>query len=177
MLTRSMLALALASCSLPVADELPARKPGLWQITATFADFEAAGLPPVIAEHCIDAETDKLMNIAGGSMKQDSCWKQEVQKVADTFVVVSRCKMGPFAASMHAVISGDLDSAYAVKVTTKQEGEPAPGIPKNGTSTIAAKWLGACRADQKPGDMIVFGRKTNVRDLQKAPAAAPPPRR
>ena len=29
--------------------------------------------------------------------------------------------------------------------------------------TIAAKWLGACKADQKPGDIIMAGgRKFNI---------------
>ena len=33
--------------------------------------------------------------------------------------------------------------------------------------TIDAKWMGACAADQKPGDMIMAGgRKVNIRDMQ-----------
>lgn len=35
---------------------------------------------------------------------------------------------------------------------------------------IAAKWLGACAADQKPGDMIMAdGMKLNVLDMTRAP--------
>ena len=38
--------------------------------------------------------------------------------------------------------------------------------------TIEAKWLGACKADQKPGDMIMAGgRKMNIRDLQNCQGA------
>ena len=40
--------------------------------------------------------------------------------------------------------------------------------------TIDAKWMGACKADQKPGDMIMAGRKLNVRDLQNLPAMPGP---
>ena len=174
---RSILALAAGCGALPVAAaDLPPRKPGLWQISTTFAEFEKAGLPPMIAEHCIDAATDQLMDAAGGGVRPDSCWKREVQRAGNSIVVDSRCKMGRSTLHMHAVISGDLNSAYSVKVTTRQEGELTPGIPANETSTITAKWLGACRADLKPGDMVTFGKKTNIREMQNAPAA-PPPRR
>jgi hypothetical protein len=52
---------------------------------------------------------------------------------------------------------------------SKQEGPAIPGMPPERTMTIDAKWAGACKADQKPGDMIMAGRKINVRDLQNLP--------
>ena len=73
----------------------------------------------------------------------------------------------------HGVISGDFNSAYTVKVSSKREGGPAvPGRPADGTSnmTMEAKWLGACKADQKPGDMIMSnGMKMNIRDIPNLP--------
>jgi hypothetical protein len=34
--------------------------------------------------------------------------------------------------------------------------------------TVEAKWLGACTADQKPGDMIMGnGMKMNINDMAK----------
>jgi hypothetical protein len=149
-----------------LALDLPARKAGLWEIKMA---FEGRNLPAQSMEHCIDAETDKLMNSIGGNMRQDMCSKQDVQKSGDTIVVDSVCKIGPTTTTSHAVVTGDFNSAYTVKVTSKREGGPAvPGMPAEGTSnmTIEAKWLGACKADQKPGDMIVAGRKINIRDMQ-----------
>ena len=43
-------------------------------------------------------------------------------------------------------------------------------MPADGTSnmTMEAKWLGACKADQKPGDMIMGnGMKVNIVDMQR----------
>ena len=38
----------------------------------------------------------------------------------------------------------------------------------NGTTTIEAKWLGACKADQKPGDIVMpGGMKMNIKDMEK----------
>ena len=44
-----------------------------------------------------------------------------------------------------------------------------PGMPADGATnmTIETKHLGACKADQKPGDMITAdGRKINIVDMQ-----------
>src|ERR1700748_956243 len=127
--------------------------------------FEGRKLPPQTMQQCIDAETDKLMNNIGGAMRQDACSKQDVQKVGSTIVVDSVCKVGAATTTSHAVVSGDFSSAYTVKVSSKREGAAVPGMPATGESamTIAAKWLGACKADQKPGDIIMGGgRKFNI---------------
>ena len=45
-----------------------------------------------------------------------------------------------------------------------------PGMPAGGTTnmTIDAKWLGACKSDQRPGDIIMAnGMKMNIADMQK----------
>ena len=42
-------------------------------------------------------------------------------------------------------------------------------MPADGTTnmSIETKWLGACKSDQKPGDMIMAdGRKINIVDMQ-----------
>jgi hypothetical protein len=37
-----------------------------------------------------------------------------------------------------------------------------------GTTTIQARWVSACKPDQKPGDIIMAGgQRMNVRDLRK----------
>ncbi len=163
----ALVTLALTCVQPAAALDLPARKPGLWGIKMT---FEGRNLPPQTTEHCIDAETDKLMSSIGGNMQKDACSKQDVTKVGGTIVVDSVCKFGAATTTSHGVVSGDFNSAYTVKVASKREGGPAmPGMPADGSSsmTIDAKWLGACKADQKPGDMIMAGgRKINIRDMQ-----------
>ena len=60
-------------------------------------------------------------------------------------------------------------------MTVTSEGGGLPAVKM----TIESKWLGACAADQKPGDVIMPGGvKVNVPELQKgAPASdiLPPP--
>src|SRR6476659_7381307 len=137
--------LALLAATPAGALDLPARKAGLWDMKMT---FEGRNLPAQAMQHCIDAETDKLMNSIGGNI-----------------VVDSVCKVGGATVTSHGVVSGDFNSAYTVKVTSTRDGAAAPGMPAGGTSntTIEAKWTGACKPDQKPGDIIMAGgRKMNI---------------
>ena len=164
----TIIAFTLVCASPAAALDLPARKAGLWELKM---NFEGRTIPPQTIQQCIDAATDKQMNSIGGNMGRETCSKQDVQKVGSTIVVDSVCQVGAAKTTSHGVISGDFNSAYTVKVSSKREGGPAvPGMPADGTSNMSmeAKWLGACKADQKPGDMIMAGgQKVNIIDLQR----------
>jgi len=126
-------------------------------------------MPPQTFQHCIDAATDKEMNTMGAGTGARNCSKQDVQRSGNTITVDSVCDIGVGTAISHAVVSGSFDSAYTVKVTSKREGGPAvPNMPAETNMTIEATYLGACKADQKPGDMVMGnGMKMNVRDLPR----------
>jgi hypothetical protein len=47
-------------------------------------------------------------------------------------------------------------------------------VPRDSTTTIEAKWLGACKPDQKPGDVVMPGGfKLNIRDAEKLKGLVP----
>ena len=167
-------AAALLAAGPAGAVDLPARKPGLWDMKMV---FDGRNLPPHSSQHCVDAETDKLMSAAGNAGNKDMCSKMDVQKSGDTYVIDAVCKMGPSTNTTHSVVSGDFNSAYTVKVSSQSTGGPQlPGQPADGKSqmTIEARWTGACKPDQKPGDIIMSnGMKMNIRDMQKVQTLAP----
>jgi hypothetical protein len=160
----AVLAMLVPSFAIAAMD-VPARKPGLWQMTMT---FEGRNLPQQSIKQCIDASTDKLMNSMGGELQKENCSKQDMQRVGNTIVADSVCKFGAGTSISHAVMTGDFNSAYTVKIDSKHEGATMPGMPARGDTkmTVEAKWLGPCTADQKPGDMIMGnGMKMNIRDV------------
>jgi hypothetical protein len=151
--------------------ELPARKPGLWEMSMS---FEGRQMPPMSSQHCIDDETDKLMQATGGQMSKDMCQKQDVQKIGDTLTIDSVCKIGDSTNTSHAVLTGDFNSAYTMKVESKREGGSAMMAPAGAGGVthmvIEAKWVGACKPDQKPGDIMMGnGMKMNIKDMQNIP--------
>ena len=157
-----------------LALDMPARKPGLWEIKM---DFVGRKIPAQTMQHCIDAATDKLMNAQFGGAAQDACSKQEVMHSGATMIVDSVCKFSEATTTSHAVVTGSFDSAYTVDVTsTRTGGPPMPGMPASGSThmTIAGKWLGPCITGQKPGDIIMAnGMKMNVLDMPHAPPRKP----
>ena len=74
-----------------------------------------------------------------------------------------------------SVVTGDFTSNYTVKVTSKIEGLPAGAQDAaGGTTTIQARWVGACKAGQRPGDIVMAnGQTMNIRDLRKMMDAVP----
>ena len=131
--------------SLPAkADELPIRKAGLWEIKMVRT---GSPMPAITMQHCTDATTDRQMNGMAGPMAQHTCSKQDIRKTATGYATDSICTAAGLKITSHGDVVGDFNSAYTVTIVSHTEGGPAGA--RDTTSKIEAKWLGACKADQK----------------------------
>lgn len=113
----------------------------------------------------------KLTNV-----RQEACARRDVQNSGDTITLDSVCKFGTFVVATHTVITGSFDNAYTARINSKREGDlPMPaGAQSDRTILATGKWLGPCKADQKPGDIITpDGIKTNVKDMWSRPLPTP----
>ncbi len=152
------------------AIDLPTRKPGLWELKMQRPG--AAG-DDVTMQHCTDETTDKKMTAAVQPMATEACTKQDIQKTATGYVNDTVCNIAGMTTKSHAEINGDFNSAYTVKVTSQNE-NPLPGVPKNASMALDAKWLGPCKDGQKPGDIVMPGGiKMNIADIEKLKALVP----
>ncbi|MDP1882619.1 MAG: DUF3617 family protein [Bradyrhizobium sp.] len=155
-----------------VAVELPVRKAGLWEMKMLRT---GAPTPEMTMQHCTDETTDKAMSSAFSPASKDICSKQDIQKTATGYVTDSVCTVAGVTMTTHSEIIGDFNSAYTVKATSHSQGGSA-AVPRDSSTVIEAKWLGACKADQKPGDiMMPGGLKMNIRDMEKLKALMPKP--
>ena len=162
--------LALWPASHASAVDLPVRKAGLWEMKVLRT---GTPVPDVTMQHCTDESTDKEMSAAASPMAKDMCSKQDIQKTATGYVTDSVCGIAGMSIKSHGEITGDFNSAYTVKSTSHSEGGPS-GMARDSTTTIEAKWLGACKADQKPGDiMMPGGMKMNIKDMEKLKGLIP----
>jgi hypothetical protein len=156
--------LALLPVGVAAALELPVRKAGLWEMKVLHTGSPA---PDMTMQHCTDETTDKEMSTSFSPMAKEMCSKQDIQKTATGYVSDSVCGIAGMSITSHAEITGDFNSAYTVKSTSHSERGPT-GVARDSATTIEAKWLGACKADQKPGDiMMPGGMKMNIKDMQK----------
>ena len=162
--------LALAAAPEARAVDLPVRKAGLWEMKIVQS---GASMPEMTMQHCTDETTDKEMSTAFSPMGKEMCSKQDIQKTSTGYVSDSVCGVAGVTITSHAEITGDFNSAYTVKSSARSEHGPS-GAPRDSTSTIEAKWLGACKADQRAGDiMMPGGMKMNIKDMEKLKAMIP----
>ena len=172
---RQLLSFAVAvflAALMPAADaaavELPVRKAGLWEMKMVRT---GGSVPDMTMQHCTDASTDKQMSTSFSPGKE-TCAKQDIQKTATGYVSDSVCSVAGMTVTSHAEITGDFNSAYTVKSTAHSE--RSGGQARESTTTVEAKWLGACKSDQKPGDIVMpGGMKMNILELDKLKGMMP----
>lgn len=144
-------------------DDMPIRKAGLWEIIMTMS-----GGRTMTMSQCTDEETDRLMMTFSNPMTQSACSRQDFRRTATGYSGDSTCSIAGRSVTSHTDVTGDFNSAYTVQVTSSGDGATAGGM------TMNAHWAGACRADQKPGDvMMPNGVKMNMKDLQALKGALP----
>jgi len=157
--------LGLASIALPVrvraADEMPPRKPGLWE-TSTTVDGRQVGGGKM--KQCIDTAVESKLREFGREQEKD-CSLREMKRDGDTMTLKSVCKMGKSTATTTGKFTGDLTENYRGDLQIVYA--PPFAGKSEAKMTIETKWLGPCEAGQKPGDMILpGGMKMNVGDMQ-----------
>ena len=162
MTPRLISALLMTLVAMPtIGAEMPARKAGLWELQT---GANGPGL-----RQCIDAATDQMMQARAGTAVgpggvSPQCSKHDVQKSGDTVTIDATCTRAGKTVTSHAVVTGSFDSAYSMTVTARSDALPGGTV----NMTLDGKWLGACPAGQKPGDVIMPGGiKVNIRDLKK----------
>jgi hypothetical protein len=158
-------------CGAPaLAVELPTRKAGLWELKMLRTGSPA---PEMTMQHCTDETTDKKMTTSLSPMAKQNCTKNDTQKTATGYVSDSVCSFNGVTMTSHSEVTGDFNSAYSVKVTSHNDGAPA-GAPRDTDMTLQAKWLGPCKADQKPGDIVMPGGfQMNITDMEKLKGMMP----
>lgn len=175
-MTRTLLLLSLVGClAAPLwaagarADELPTRRPGLWELKITRV---GSSLPQLTMQHCTDASTDREMINTVSPMAKQICTKQDVQKTATGYVSDSVCSIAGASMTAHSEVTGDFSSAYSV--TTTSHVDKGPATLRDTTTRIEARYLGACKPGQKPGDIVMPGGfKLNVKDAEKLRSLVP----
>ena len=142
-------------------DDLPKRKPGLWEMSTASAENKGA---PAMSKVCIDATTDReLMNFGLGVTNQ-LCSKREIKVTGGVATINMVCTVGDSQATSHSTITYTGNTAYRAEV--RAHFEPPFMGKTDSTTTQQAKWTGACPPDMRPGDLVTGnGVKINLRDL------------
>jgi len=162
--------LALVTATAARADELPMPKAGLWEMKMS---MQMPGMPSgakaveMNTKRCTDQASEKEARntLLGVNDEFMSCPKQDVKKTATGYIVDSVCtsKLAGMTTTTHSEITGDFSSGFTMKSVSHTK--DSKGTQDSSTMTGSAKWLGACPAGWKPGDVEVNGgKKFNIND-------------
>lgn len=164
MIGTTMLALANLVCN-AYAEDMPKRKSGLWEIRTQIEGMPSSS----VIQNCVDQNTDNIMRQR--TSEKANCSVMDIKHQGNTVNIHSVCQVDgktPTTATTDAVITGSFDSGYKSNMTISYN-PPAHGMSKT-QMTQETKWLGACKPDQKPGDVIMSGKeKFNMNDMMKDP--------
>lgn len=150
----------------------PTRKAGLWEMRST---QKAGAKESIVVQQCADPSTDKALQEYGltqPKMNRKFCKEETRNEAGKMLVHTEVCKQSDTTMTRRIVMSGDFDVAYRVESHTVYE--PRPKSPPADDDMVAdMRWLGACPATMKAGDMMLpGGMRMNIADLTAMGAMA-----
>ena len=137
------------------ADEIPKRKPGLWELHWYSNDVTpsqaAAVAVPDSAKMCIDATTDEKLAAAYDPCDPPSDLAFYLPQFRKELVCETQA--GDVKVRSRSQVTFTGDTAYHIEVRTRLE----PALKGEGeySGGREGKWLGACSADMRPGDLMI----------------------
>jgi hypothetical protein len=159
--------LAAAALAAPLALgaqtlDLPARKPGLWEVTVTVE--RPRSMPAVTSKMCLDPATDRELMDYGLRLTGGKCNSITTRRKGKTIVIDADCTFSGKPTKSRTVLTGDLQSAY----TARTEGtiDDGGGKPQAMVVMQTLTWKSADCPGMKPGDITMFGRvKLNIKQI------------
>ena len=130
----------------------PKRRAGLWQMSMSHSGGPGVSMS---AQMCVDEASASDFNFDPGKQSKD-CTNSKLTPTANGWAFESVCKMDGRIVRTQGRITGDMSSDYALDLSTKME-PPPDGMPASSDTTIKAKWIGACPAGMKPGEVKMAG--------------------
>jgi hypothetical protein len=145
----------------PPLQPLPARAPGLWRTTLTETGSAEA---PQTLDICIDAQVDKHLGVLGNDLSGDTCTEKGYRPQGDgSLGFLAECHTGAGVVTEYSgSIDGDYTHDYTMKARLQTTGA---NLNRVASYEVVSRRVGACKPDQKPGDMISDGVKVNLVDM------------
>ena len=149
----SLICTTLLAWSVPApAQDIPKRKPGLWEMSMQMPG--QTGMGSVSTKQCVDEQSDAEMHrkAFAGNDPKTQCKQLSSKKIAGGVEIEAECKTddGGTVKSV-ARITGDMQTSYAM------ENDMTFSPPRNGMSkaklSMKGTHRGACPAGMKGGDI------------------------
>ena len=117
---------------------------------------------------CLDDSVQREMYTVSTGMMSGMCSKHEIKVAGNKVTTLANCDLGITKMQSQAVMTLNGNTSYHTEA--RASFDPPLNGAKDSTTIIDGKHVGACKPDQKPGDMTLPGGQTvNVRNLMGRP--------
>lgn len=148
----SMLLLSLIGTG-AMADDLPARKPGLWEMSMQMAGMPGGGMK---SQQCVDARTDaELQRQAMNGDDRMQCTQTVMRRISGGVEFEADCTVPEGKAHLKARATGDFSRSYTVDNLITFD-PPQHGM-REAKMKITASHVGACPTGMAPGQVRMNG--------------------
>ena len=145
-LTATTLLTLCISATASAMDTLPARKAGIWEVKST------VGTSSFSMRACISGKGDQITNDFAGNTKY--CEERVITKTSVGYKTHHRCKFGNNSIDNDMTIIGDFDKKLHADTTVIKTNRASPKSLEKQKYSVDMTWIGPCRSDQIPLDMI-----------------------
>lgn len=161
MLKRSLLFVACAALPLAsAAQDYPKLRPGLWELRRISDRPQDTGQTTTI---CMDGSIQREMYEVGLGAMKGMCSKHDFKVTGSRGTGEFICNLNGSTMHSKSVMTINGDTGYRTEVDTTFD-PPFMGQSKT-HSVLDARYTGACRTGQRPGDMTLpNGQTMNMRD-------------
>jgi len=156
--------IALAAAGAAFAAEPPVLKSGLWEVTRV-----GGGPQPQrkgLTTMCLDESVQAQMREFGMGAAKEMCSQTDRNFDGTRMTVTSTCQLGPTTMKAVSVMTFAGNTAYHMEGTATYD--PPMMNMKESKTTADAKWIGACRPGQQPGDVTLEnGQTINMKQIMQ----------
>jgi hypothetical protein len=161
MLNRSAGLLGMALAFSALAAEPPVLKSGLWEVTRSGSQQpERKSLTTM----CLDESVQAQMREFGMGAAKELCSQSDRSFEGNKMTMTATCKLGQTTMKTSSVMTFFGNASYHMDGTATYD--PPMGTMKDMKTTVDAKWVGACRPGQQPGDITLeTGQTVNIKQM------------
>lgn len=147
-----------------LAAEPPVLKSGLWEVSRSGSQQpERKSLTTM----CLDESVQAQMREFGMGAARELCSQNERTVEGNRMTMTATCKLGPTTMKTSSVMTFNGNASYHMDGTATYD--PPMGTMKDMKTTVDAKWVGACKPGQLPGDVTLeTGQTVNIKQMMGA---------
>jgi hypothetical protein len=142
------------------ADDIPVLKSGLWVLSRSTSEQSDKRMTTM----CLDESVQAEMREFGLGVAKEMCSKSDRRVEGNRLTMDAVCKLGVTTMTTHSVMTFTGNTAYHTQGSATYD--PPMMNMSESKSSIDAKWVGDCPAEQQPGDITLeSGQKVNIKSM------------